>query len=214
MACTEHRPWPSRQNQVEPLSWPTMSTTPDQTTIEKDRETIAAYLRDDPGVVESVGQWIRTELRVRFPTLAAEHDDVSQNVHGKLVTIFREGRFRQASSLKTYVVRITRYTAVDALRKKHRTRLLETDNEAAMNEPSPYGILDRLEIGSLLREIILLAPAFCRDLWRLAYVELLSYHEISRRLALPTGTIKSRMWACRRKALEVLRATGKVPSAT
>ena len=76
---------------------------------------------------------------------------------------------------------------------------------------SPYGGVQGLEQSRLLREILLLVPAFCRDLWRLAYVEKLSYKEIGKRLALATGTIKSRMWTCRRKALALVRSLEREP---
>ena len=174
-----------------------------------DQKIIERYLAGDASAFARLDVWARTEIQVRFPVLRNEIDDLSQTVHTKLVRVLKGEAFRHQSSLKTYVVRLTRYTCVDRIRAWNRTQFFEAaDRSTGGLKASGYRNLFRAERRVLLRQIILLAPAMCRDLWRLAYVQALSYEEIGRRLSLPQGTIKSRMWACRRRAVALLERLG------
>lgn len=171
-----------------------------------DDELIADYVDGAPGAFRTVDGWIRAELADRFPVLRGDIEDLGQTVHQKLLVILREERFERRSSLRTFASRVARYTAVDLVRRLHRDRLYRESEAGGAPRPGagPYGALLKLEQGQLLRQILLLAPAACRKLWQLAYVDRLSYTEIGRRLAIPGGTVKSRMWYCRRKALALL----------
>ena len=71
------------------------------------------------------------------------------------------------------------------------------------------GQADQLSQQQLLKQILLLVPAVCRQLWRMAYVETLGYAEIARRIDVPPGTVKSRMWYCRKRALALLQEIGR-----
>lgn len=177
----------------------------------RDEDVIAGYVDGAPGDFRVVDSWIRTELADRFPVLRNDIDDIGQTVHQKLLVIFREGRFEHRSTLKTFVSRVARYTAVDVLRGRHRDRIyLESEiPRRARVGRGPYGALLKLEKGQLLRQLLLLAPAACRQLWRLAYVDRLSVAEMGRRLGLPDGTVKSRMWYCRKRAMAVLEELGR-----
>jgi len=175
--------------------------------VPSDRQLITEYLEGREGAFSKVDGWIRTELSIRFPVLRDDASDLSQTIHEQLLQVLRGEEFRHRSSLKTYIVRITRYKAVDWLRRTHRDRLLEDDSrlkEAAAGE-GPYGHLVAREVAETLLNIVMLAPGTCRQLWELAFVQGLGFKEIARRLAIPEGTVKSRMWYCRRRALALLR---------
>lgn len=182
----------------------------------RDRETIAGYLDGGSAAVKTLDDWVRTEIRNSFPVLRDEADDLTQAVHAKLVKVLRTDAFRYRSSLKTYVVRLARYTCVDRVRAWHRAQIFRPDNESTSSSDallrtkrsSPYRRLFSAERRTLLLQIVMLAPEMCRDLWRLAYIEQLSYQEIGARLSLPSGTIKSRMWSCRQNALRLLDKLG------
>jgi RNA polymerase sigma-70 factor (ECF subfamily) len=133
-------------------------------------------------------------------------DDICQAVHGKLLESLRADRFQRQSTLKTYVGRITHYTAIDRIRRRYRERSISRDwvFQATPSGDNPYKSLARMEERAMLRQVLLRSPPGCRELWRLVFVERLSYAEIGRRLSIPPGTVKSRMWHCRRKALALL----------
>jgi RNA polymerase sigma-70 factor (ECF subfamily) len=61
-----------------------------------------------------------------------------------------------------------------------------------------------LEEHHLIQQVLLRSPPSCRNLWRMIFMERLSYEEIGRRHRVPMGTVKSRVWHCRRKALALL----------
>ncbi len=164
------------------------------------------YVDGRPAAVALVDRWIREEIRARFPVLRDESDDLCQLVHGKLFEALRGGSFRRESSLKTYVSRVTRYSAVDEVRRLYRDPLWNPLSEPGpeFRRAGPYRVLASLEQGALLRQILLHSASECRRLWHLAFVEQLSYGEIARALGIATGTVKSRMARCRQRLMHLL----------
>jgi len=179
---------------------------------DSDRRLIAEYLEGSRFAFQTVDLWVRHEVTARFPVLRHERADVCQVTHEKLVRALRQGEFHHRSTLRTWVIRITRYTAVDWLRRSHRDQLLEDVSlfpDAAV-DPGPYRSLVARELSETLRNILALAPQTCRELWRLAFVDGLGFRDIALRLGIAQGTVKSRMWYCRRRAFQLLgRLHGK-----
>jgi len=178
-----------------------------------DRRRIESYLAGAQETAREVDGWIRREIEICYPTLRQDLDDLRQMIHGKLVENLRAGRFQYRSTLKTYVGRITHHTAIDLIRRRHRERSVASEwlLQTATTGEHPYQTLAALEDEALLDQVLLRSPSSCRDLWRLVFIEGMSYEEIGRRLSIPPGTVKSRVWHCRRKALallERLRRTG------
>ena len=172
-----------------------------------DHRWIGRYLDGQEDAFREVDGWIRREIESRYPVVGEEIEDLCQIVHGKLLTNLQTGRFRHRSTLRTYVIGIVHYTAIDRLRALYREQLFrpllasDEENAAAGN---PYRSLLELEERDFLQQVLLHAPASCRALWRMAFIEELGYNEMARRLSIPSGTVKSRMWHCRRKALAIL----------
>ena len=180
---------------------------------ESDRRRIESYLAGAEETAREVDGWIRREIEICYPGLRQDLDDLRQVIHGKLLENLRAGRFQYRSTLKTYVGRITHHTAIDTLRARQRERTVTSEwlLQTAASGENPYQALAALEEDTLLDQVLLRSPASCRDLWRMVFLERLSYEEIAHRLSVPPGTVKSRVWHCRRKALallERLRRTG------
>jgi RNA polymerase sigma factor (sigma-70 family) len=171
------------------------------------REHLKEYLDGRPAAIERVDRWIREELASGFPVLRGESDDLCQTVHGKLYKALGSGAFRHESSLRTFVSRVTRYTAVDQIRRRYRDPLWSPRAEIhdVAWQQSPYRSVASLERGALLKQILLHTATECRRLWRLAFVERLSYDEIARTLDVAPGTVKSRMSRCRERVMALLR---------
>jgi RNA polymerase sigma-70 factor (ECF subfamily) len=167
---------------------------------------VDGYLTGQPRAFEEVDRWIRGELRNRYPRLRDELDDLSQTVHEKLLVNLREGRFRGQSTLRTYVTSIVNYTAIDRLREIYRQRAFsETWSAEAPLFENPYASPPVEDERKLLHQLVAALPERCRELWQLIFLEKLRDDEIARRLSIPAGTVKSRMWHCRRKAMAALR---------
>src|SRR5262245_24574838 len=126
-----------------------------RSTATTDRRLITEYLEGQRAAFRTVDVWVRQELAVRFPVLRHESADVCQLTHEKLVQALRREEFHHRSSLRTWVVRVTRYTAVDWLRRSHRDRLLEGDLllREVPSEHGPYHHIVSREIAETLRNI-------------------------------------------------------------
>jgi len=170
-------------------------------TGDDDAARIDGYRRGDPDVFSEVDRWIRIELRHRYPGLLNEHEDLCQTVHQKLLKNIRADRYAGRSTLRTYVTGITQHTAIDRVREIRRQR----DGLAALTRVTVADRATRPGVEpldpKLLHQVLLALPAACRELWRLVFVENLGYQEIGRRLSVPGGTVKSRMWHCKQKAM-------------
>jgi RNA polymerase sigma-70 factor (ECF subfamily) len=177
----------------------------------EETERIDSYLGGDTEAFEEMDRWIRIELRHRYPGLHDEHEDLCQTVHEKLLDNLRTGRFEGRSALRTYVTGIVHHTAIDRVREIRRQRegLIYLARETAIRSEGPR---QRQRHGDpqLLHEVVSTLPASCRDLLRLIFIDKLGYREIGRRLEIPEGTVKSRMWHCRRKAMAALARLRRV----
>lgn len=172
-----------------------------------DAELIPRYLAGEPAAFEAIEGWVVGHLRGRYPRLADHHEDLCQTVHTRLVANLRGGRFEGRSELRHYVGGITHRVAIDRLRVLYRTRAFvgaspESDPEAPDN---PYRDVEVKDEAALQRRVLFSLPAHCRQLWKLVFVDELSCEEVGARLATPPGTIKSRLWRCRQKAMSLLR---------
>jgi RNA polymerase sigma-70 factor (ECF subfamily) len=112
------------------------------------------------------------------------------------------GRFRFASSFRTYLYRFCRNKAIDLLRRegRHRRRGEAIRREAVTAaSDDPRDGLDREERRSLMRRALgSLAPDE-RMLVVMKDVEEMSVEEISAAMSLPAGTVKSRLHRVRGK---------------
>jgi RNA polymerase sigma factor (sigma-70 family) len=101
---------------------------------------------------------------------------------------------------------IVHHVAIDRLREIYRQRLVTSESaDQVAPYDDPYRCAEAADEERLMHQAILAAPSSCRELWRLMLVEHLSYEQIGERLSIPAGTVKSRMWYCRRKVANALR---------
>jgi len=161
-----------------------------------DRRRVKEYLGGDESMFGEVESWIRRAIESRYPVLRNEVDDLCQATHEKLLENLRGGRFQYRSALRTYVVGITHHTAIDRVRKLYRELPLPSGWTARTEKTAenPYRSLSALEERQLQHQVVQRSSAECRVLWRMVFIEQLSYAEIGRRLGIPSGTVKSRMW--------------------
>ena len=171
-----------------------------------DARRVRSYLEGDEGVFEEVHTWARREIEVRYPVLRHESEDLCQTIHEKLLANLRAGRFQHRSTLRSYVAGITHHPAISRIRQLYRERRLAQGWETLTRTvaDSPYRSLAALEERQLLHQVVQQSPAACRSLWKMIFIDRLSYEQVGRRLSIPPGTVKSRVWHCRRKALALL----------
>lgn len=121
--------------------------------------------------------------------------DVSQEV---FIRIYKSiSGFRGASSLSTWIYKITTNICLDTLRKENRFKAVDLGevsdfvSESSLSSPEKY-ILSA-ERKEKIRQALTLLPSDLKTAFVLRDIEGLSYAEISEVTSVPEGTVKSRI---------------------
>jgi len=130
----------------------------------------------------------------RFLSNPADAEDAVQDV---FIAIWSAaGKYDPAlASEATFIVMIARRRLIDQLRKNGRrpvTESLDSDDSALPQPAVAGGLEESAEIENLRRVLETMSPVY-RETLTMSYYEGYSHHEISSRLDLPLGTVKSRM---------------------
>jgi len=107
------------------------------------------------------------------------------------------------SDIAPWLFTITHRTAIDLWRSERHHGLLETGDEAVDEVVAGPSMVSAWEAWQVRRAIDEL-PADERDVVFLAYIEGLTHTEVSARLAIPVGTVKSRSHRAHRRLTEML----------
>jgi RNA polymerase sigma-70 factor, ECF subfamily len=147
---------------------------------------------------------IAPRIKAYMMKLGASPDTAEEISQESLITVWRKaGQFdRQKSSAVTWIFTIARNLRVDRLRKENRPAL--DPNEPLLVPDNPRSPLAEFEESTVVDRVtaaIEKLPSDQQEAIRLSFIEGLSHGEISERLNVPLGTIKSRL----RLAFEKLR---------
>ena len=137
--------------------------------------------------------------------LAGNHDDASDLASETSIRILRHvARFRHAVTLPAWIKTIVRNAYFDMLRTSARRpvvsldALVEQNGDAIMSDrhrpdTSPHRIAELKERGRILQAAIRSLPPTHREVVTLFHTDESTYEEISRKLRIPVGTVKSRL---------------------
>lgn len=135
-------------------------------------------------------------------------DDVFQNTFLQLYV--KSGKYEEGRPVRPWLYTIATHQAIDALRRNGRHQALSLDqkrDEAADGEvhslvelleargPTPLDQVQGDERRERVRTSVEKLPEFLRQVVILAYYQGLKYREIADILAIPVGTVKSRLHA-------------------
>lgn len=171
-----------------------------------DRPLIRAFMAGERGAAAVLDEWIELVLRTDFRVLEAEWPDLRQEIRVRVLGNLRAGRFKGGSSLRTYVHRIAKNTAIDYWRAFRRRRE-ETGIGAATSlrkDPSASA-LSRVISKDLLRKILSELDPDERRLLDMVHAQHMSYSEIACLLGVAEGTVKARVFRCRERMLSSRR---------
>jgi RNA polymerase sigma-70 factor (ECF subfamily) len=151
-------------------------------TAARDREAFAAFY--DRYAARVFG------LALHVLRNQTDAEDVLQET---FLQVWRQaGRFDPARGCaESWVLLLARSRAVDRLRKRPPAAADDGREPAAGTDPA--GDLERREEAGRVRSAVGGLPAEQRDLIRLAFFDGLTHDQISRRLGLPLGTVKTRI---------------------
>lgn len=168
-------------------------------------ETARAVASGNAAAVAKVRRWIRAASRPYSRKLAGELDDLEQEVIMILLGNLEKGRFKGASSFRTYVRAIVHHHCIDRLRYRSRRPTealeeLETQVEGEMESP-----FERASARESLEIALLVAAEMsedCRRLWeRLSQGD--TFAELSDALGIREGTARVRAHRCRERATAI-----------
>jgi len=131
----------------------------------------------------------------------------SDILHDVFIEVWRHaGRFEGRSTAKSWIFGIANNKVIDVFRKESRMELPgelpEEIDESPAGEACTLAAQESAHIQVCLGEL----KAGHRDVVHLAFFEDMSYGDISKALALPEGTIKTRIFHAKQKLLHCLSA--------
>lgn len=141
---------------------------------------------------------------------AAAHDLVQDTLERALRC---SGRFQWGTNLRAWVQTLMFNIFVDRYRQRsHETSLERLMDDSAMPEPEQEPEWRRIDPAVLLDALSRLPPAL-RGAFELRFDLGLSYTDIARRLAIPVGTVGTRLLRARRQLRRLLAAQLARPEA-
>jgi RNA polymerase sigma-70 factor (ECF subfamily) len=119
------------------------------------------------------------------------------------------GRFEGRSKVSTWLLAITRFKALSALRRRTE-EVLDEATAAAIEDPSddPGVVLQKKDKSAILRRCLGALSAEHRETIDLVYYHEKSIEEVAEIIGIPEGTVKTRMFHARKKLSEILKAQG------
>lgn len=156
-----------------------------------------------PEAIEELRTWVRRGLARYREALGAEYEDLEQDAMLEILNALDAGRFLGMSSLATYAFSCARFNAIDTLRAKSRSKVVAvSDYEVSSSIASPQEELEGAEFRLLAEEIRRRLPESCQRIW-LMLEEGFSYEEMAEALDLRPGTLRVRVYRCRKRALRI-----------
>lgn len=166
-----------------------------------DERLVAGILSGDESALAQVRRWVRGAVGPYRFRLAAEIDDIEQEILIDLLRALAAGRFEGRSSLATYVRRMVHHKCLNRLRSRRGRQWVDcSDVELVDPEPTPFERERRRGELALGLRVLAAMPERCRELWTMIHRGL-SYEAMSERLGVAAGTLRVRVLRCREKAL-------------
>ncbi len=164
-------------------------------------QLVADFLQGEAAAIAEVRRWVRGAATPYRHPLAAELEDLEQEVIADLLKALGAGRFEGRSQLVTYVRRMVHHKCLNRLRARRGRQWVEVDGlELADPEPSPFDRSRRRSELNLALRVLAEMPEACRELWSMIHRGL-GYEVMSERLGVAAGTLRVRVLRCREKAL-------------
>lgn len=171
---------------------------------------------DDSDLIKGVGlgdKRAMRELYVRYNNAlfafalsrCGNAELASDCVHDTMLDVWRTAdRFAGKSSVKTWLFSIARNKLVDALRKRGKLSFVETVPESEDTAPNPEAAAIAAAEKAQLHACLEGLSDTQRSAVRLAFLEDLTYPEISEIEGVPVGTIKTRIFHAKQALMRCL----------
>lgn len=157
--------------------------------------------RGDDIALATVRRWIRGAFSPYRARLAAELEDIEQQVLLELLGALAAERFEGRSRLATYVRRMVHHKCLNRLRALRGRQWVEVEGlDLPDPGPAPDDRAGRESARVLALRVLAAMPESCRELWGMV-LRGLGYEEMSERLGVAPGTLRVRVLRCRQRAI-------------
>jgi RNA polymerase sigma-70 factor, ECF subfamily len=147
----------------------------------------------------------------RFALRLVRNDVTAEDIISEVfLDVWRQaGRFEGRSTVSTWLLGITRFKALSALRRRSESELDEAMAETLEDcADDPAIALQKKDKGAALRGCLDALSAEHREVIDLVYYHEKSVQEVAEIVGIPEGTVKTRMFHARKKLGELLKAQG------
>ena len=154
----------------------------------------------------------RHHVRVfRFGLRLVRSEQIAEDLISEVfLDVWRQaGKFEGRSSVSTWLLGITRFKALSALRKRRDAELNEEAANAIEDESDdPEVAVQKKDTGAVLRKCLMALSAEHREIVDLVYYHEKSVEEVAGIVGIPENTVKTRLFYARRKLADLLKAAG------
>jgi RNA polymerase sigma-70 factor (ECF subfamily) len=152
----------------------------------------------------------RHHVRVfRFGLRLVRDEQVAEDLISEVfLDVWRQaGKFEGRSAVTTWLLAITRFKALSALRRRKDVGL---DEEAANEDTSddPEVVVQKRDTSEALRKCLTSLSPDHREIVDLVYYHEKSVEEVAEIVGIPENTVKTRLFYARKKLAELLKAAG------
>lgn len=165
-----------------------------------ERELIARLQKRDEAAFEELIRQYEKKVYTLCFRMCGNSEDAKEAAQDAFLALWRGiDRFRQESSLSTWIYRLATNACIDTLRRrKKQSGSVSVDDEelfvdAVDTSPQPQETVEHRETQKLLQEGLSALPEEYRKVLILREIEGLSYTEIAESASIELGTVKSRI---------------------
>ena len=165
-----------------------------------ERELIARLQKRDEAAFEELIRQYEKKVYTLCFRMCGNSEDAEEAAQDAFLALWRGiDRFRQESSLSTWIYRLATNACIDTLRRrKKQSGSVSLDDEelfvdAVDTSPQPQETVEHPEAQKLLQEGLSALPEEYRKVLILREIEGLSYTEIAESASIELGTVKSRI---------------------
>jgi RNA polymerase sigma-70 factor (ECF subfamily) len=154
----------------------------------------------------------RHHVRVfRFGLRLVRDEQIAEDLISEVfLDVWRQAsKFEGRSAVTTWLLAITRFKALSALRRRKDAELEdEAANAIEDSSDDPEVSLTKKDTGAALRKCLSALSAEHREIIDLVYYHEKSVEEVAKIVEIPENTVKTRLFYARRKLAELLKAAG------
>ena len=154
----------------------------------------------------------RYHVRVfRFGLRLVRDEQIAEDLIGEVfLDVWRQaGKFERRSAVSTWLLAITRFKALTALRRR---KDVELEDEAANaiedTSDDPEVMVQKKDTSESLRRCLTALSVEHREIVDLVYYHEKSVEEVAEIIGIPENTVKTRLFYARKKLADLLKAAG------